>query len=453
MDLTSILLYAVSVLAVFSGFSAFVGSSKTDRKRMAWFFATTIMAAIWTCSIALFLSLDATQSGIERSQAMAPFLIMSIYISSAVMMITLLGYAGWHRTVGKVLVGLATLAVIVTSAVVLSNTKLLFEGFELTVSGNSVQLVNGVIYWLYAFYFVLNSILAWYFIWQRSQSTRSKKIRSGDQILLIGLMVTGGLAMLSDLVLPLFVRYDLIWIGPLALSVTLISFYYAILKYRTISINSGWLKLLSYAVLIVTGAVIYMLIFYLIFTALFKVANPSAAVLVLNFIMIVIVLLLMPVLNEVSASIRSLISVGQVDLAYVVKKLNRIAARNIDLRDLAAFLADHLHFAYIGFIINGRLYGSKALAMSADEISQIAKLKQTANGVWQEPNKNVKKILDELDLKAVAELRNAKGKTFGQLIVGKPLGKSSFERRDLIQLEMIINLVATVIDSEKHIRA
>ena len=65
----------------------------------------------------------------------------------------------------------------------------------------------------------------------------------------------------------------------------------------------------------------------------------------------------------------------------------------------------------------------------------------------------MQKILDELDLKAIAELKNAKGKPFGQLIVGRPLGKASFERRDLVQLEMIINLVATVIDSEKHIRA
>ena len=158
-------------------------------------------------------------------------------------------------------------------------------------------------------------------------------------------------------------------------------------------------------------------------------------------------------IREISAAVNALITMGQVDLAYVVKKLNKIAAKNVDLRDLAAFLADHLHFSYVGFIINGRVYGSKALAISSEELSSISHLRQTANGVWQEPNKTVQKIFNELDLKAVAELRNAKGKTFGQLIVGKPMGKSSFERRDLIQLEMIINLVATVIDSEKHIRA
>ena len=196
------------------------------------------------------------------------------------------------------------------------------------------------------------------------------------------------------------------------------------------------------------------MIFYIIFTALFKGPNPSGAILVLNFLMIVIVLLLLPVLNEVRATFRSMIMVGQVDIAYVIKKLNKLAARNVDLRELAAFLADHLHFAYIGFIVNGRPYGSKALALSAEELEAITHLRSAGRGeVWQEPNKSVQKVLDDLDLKAVAELRNAKGRPFGQLLVGKPLGKTSFERRDLIQLEMIINLVATVIDSEKHIRA
>ncbi len=161
----------------------------------------------------------------------------------------------------------------------------------------------------------------------------------------------------------------------------------------------------------------------------------------------------MPVIREVSAVLRSMIMVGQVDIAYVIKKLNHLATKNVDLRDLAGFLADHLHFTYIGFIINGRLYGSKSLAMSPEELSAISHLKTSGRDIWQQPNKAVQAAFDELGLKAVAELRNAKGKTFGQLVVGKPLGKSSFERRDLIQLEMIINLVATVIDSEKHLRA
>ncbi len=448
MSLISILLIATAVLAVLSGLSTFVGASRVDRVRMAWFFATTILAAIWTVAIASFLALP------TEAEALAPFLIMTVYISSAVMMITLLGFAGWDKTIGKILVVLAAVAVIVTSTLALNDPRLLFSGYTISNNGNSVELVNGWMYWLYTFFFVINSVISWVFVFQHARTAKPKRVRNGDWVLLIGLLVTGALAMVSDLLLPIFVRYDLIWIGPLALSITLVAFYYAVLRFRIVAVSTGWLKILSYIVLMVAGAVIYMLIFYIIFTALFKIPNPSGSILVLNFLMIVIVLLLMPVINEVSASIRSLISVGQVDIAYVIKKLNHIAAKNVDLRDLASFLADHLHFAYIGFIINGRLYGSKSLAIAPAELNSITHLKSSSGReVWQEPNKTVQKTFDELGLKAVAELRNAKGKTFGQLVVGKPIGKTTFERRDLIQLEMIINLVATVIDSEKHLRA
>lgn len=345
MSLTSILLFATSVLAVLSGFSVLVGASKVDRTRMAWFFVAAMMAALWSVAIALFLALPV------GSESVAPVLIMLIYIVSAIMMVALLGFASWEYVIGKVLTVSAALAVIVSSAVVLHDTSILFVGFTLTNQGNTVQLVNGVMYWLYTFFFVLNSVLAWFFILQHSRRTRIKRVRQGDYVLLVGLMVTGALSMISDLILPLFVRYDLIWIGPLALSITLVTFYYAILRFRIISISSGWLKTLSYVVLLVSGAVIYMLIFYLIFTALFKIPNPSASVLVLNFLMIVIVLLLMPLINEVSASMRSMISVGQVDIAYVIKKLNRLAAKNVDLRELAAFLATHLHLRTLALLL------------------------------------------------------------------------------------------------------
>ena len=51
-----------------------------------------------------------------------------------------------------------------------------------------------------------------------------------------------------------------------------------------------------------------MVIFSVIFAALFRGSPPSTEVIILNFIMIVIFLLLMPAINELLVSIRSLIS-------------------------------------------------------------------------------------------------------------------------------------------------
>ncbi len=447
MSLISILVLAVAILAFLSSLLVLIGAAKSERLHMAWYFFSMGFGSIWAASCAIYLMLP------EDATNIAPFVIGGIYLGGALMMIGLLGYGAWRKTIGKVALALAMIYVVAMTVLLINDHSLMFESFTLSASlGNSVKLVPGWAYWSYSAFYGFCTFIALFFVWKSARQARLKRTRQGDMIFLIGWIVAGLIAAVFNMVLPLY-RYDLIWVGPLALGMLAIIFYYVLLKFRTVSVSSVSLKVLSSIVMMIGGAIIYMLIFYTIFTALFKMPNPSGSILVLNFLMVVILLLLMPVIREVSASINSLISVGQVDIAYVIKKLNHIASKNVDLRDLASFLADHLHFAYIGFIINGRLYGSKSLAISPAELNSITHLKPSTREVWQVPNKTVQKTFDELGLKAVAELRNAKGKTFGQLVVGKPLGKSTFERRDLIQLEMIINLVATVIDSEKHIRA
>lgn len=437
-----------AILTFLSGVLSLSGASKNDRGRIAWFFVSNLGAVIWAISCGYFLNLS------PESTELATWLVYGIYIGAFIMLVPLIGFSGWKYKIGKIVTTVFILIAIVMSVALIHDSSLLYSGITLSNSGNSVALIvsGGWYYYAYAVVIALSVIVFNAFTFYSARHARSKRLRNADYILLIGLSIAGVVSLVTNLILPPS-NYSLIWVGPLTLSVVMLAYFYAILKYRVVSVSTPLLKALAYAVILTSGVVVYMLIFYLIFTALFKIPNPSASVLVLNFLMIIIVLLLMPVINELMSSINSLIQVGQVDIAYVIKKLNHLATRNVDLRELAGFLADHLHFAYIGFIINGRLYGSKSLAISPAELSSITHLKSGAREVWQEPNKTVQKTFDELGLKAVAELRNAKGKPFGQLVVGKPLGKKSFERRDLIQLEMIINLVATVIDSEKHLRA
>lgn len=447
MNLISILLIVTAILTVAVGIVSFFGSSGKERRINAWFTLTTIASAVWAISVALFLALPV---GSER---LAPVLIALIYASGPLTSPTALGFVSWRFKAGKVLTVISLAFGVCLSAAVVMHPDWLYSSYTISHTGNSVELLKNWFNFTYIAYFV--PVITGFCVmsFYSAKKASNNRLRKGLTIFAVGMLIEGICAGIFDLLLSLFVRYDLIWVGPLALTAVMLTFFYVVIKYRMVILSSNWLKFLTYAVLLTSGVTVYMMLFYLIFTALFKIPNPSASVLVLNFLMIVIVLLLMPVISELKASINSMISAGQVDLSYVIKKLNKLAAKNVNLRELAAFLADHLHFAYIGFIINGRLYGSKALAMSGDEIVQIAKMKPTAQGVWQEPNKTVQKILDSLDLKAVAELKNAKGKVFGQMVVGKPIGKTSFERRDLIQLEMIINLVAVVIDSEKHLRA
>lgn len=454
MSLISILMIATAVLALLSGLIFLVGSSKSDRGRGVWVFMIGLGCALWTFGCGSFLALPS-----DASDSVVAWSLFGIYIGGLLLAFSVLVYAAWWcrnekiRRFSRLYVIACGLFMLFMAVKVIYDRGLLYNTVTLSPTGNSLGLYWG---WYYIAYCVCHLMMFGGFLlfqYINARTARLKRIKRGDYVLFFGFLIGSMVSLAFNLLLPP-VDYSLIWVGPLSLDVVLIAFFFTALKYRTVSIANRWLQILAYAVTLLAGVVAYMMIFYLIFTALFKIPNPSASILVLNFIMIIIVLLLMPVINEVNAALRSLISVGQVDIAYVVKKLNHLATRNVDLRDLAGFLADHLHFAYIGFIINRRIYGSKSLAVSPAELSGITHLKSTGRGeIWQEPNKTVQKTFDELGLYAVAELRNAKGKTFGQIIVGKPMGKSNFERRDLLQLEMIINLVATVIDSEKHLRA
>lgn len=446
MSLISILLVTVAIMSFALGLLTLIGASRADRIRSAWFCFATVGSAIWAVSIAVFLSLEPSVKTVE------PW-IYGIYIPPMFMMVGMLGYSSWKYRSGKILTIIDLLFMVILAMLMVYDKSLLYQSYSLSVNGNSVALTGGLFYIIYMiFYFVSDTIFLLY-SWYTVRHSRTKYVKKSTLILMVSFCVTGVVTLLVDLILPVLGTYQWIWAGPLFISVTIAAYFYAILKYHMITVASRWMQVATYAVVGLTGVAVYMLLFYTIFTVLFKIPNPSTSILVLNFLMIVIVLLLMPVIREVSAVLRSMVMVGQVDLAYVIKKLNHLATKNVDLRDLAGFLADHLHFAYIGFIVNGHLYGSKPLVMSPAELASISHLKTSSREIWQVPNKTVQKIFDELGLYAVAELRNAKGKPFGQLVVGKPVGKSSFDRRDLLQLEMLINLVATVIDSEKHIRA
>lgn len=300
---------------------------------------------------------------------------------------------------------------------------------------------------------MLMSLAGYVLALKRLHRPASKKRKYSNSLLAVG-VIMAVLAVAWFVVAKwLWQRDDLLWIAPLAVIGLILSVYYATLRYQLMVLTPQALRVFSYAVIMALAVMVYMVLFYVVFAVLFKIEDTSGEVIALNFVMVVIVLILVSIINEISTVVRSLISVREVNIAYIVKKLNKVAAESVDLDDLAEFLADHLHFSYIGFLVKGKLYGSKELAISRDELKEVAALKPAHRGIWQNLSESVARTFDQLEISAVAELYNASGKAFGQILVGQPLGRRDYERRDLIQLEMTINLVAAIIDSERYLKA
>ena len=441
MQLFAILLVAVSILAILSGVAIFAGAEKKERPTAGWFFGATVGASLWAVAIALFMML---QPGSEDS---APLLITLIFSGSVLMDIALLGHASWDYKIGRVLTVVFALVGAGLVGIMVKDPSLLYSGFSLNYTSNTIYFLNDWYFWSYGGYIGVMTMLFSSFLFFKIARNKNKKQRTGQMLFLGGLSLTGGASLVFDLIFPIALqRCDLLWVGPLAISITVLTFYYTILHFRVLSLNSRWLKKLSFVILIISAIVVYLVIFFALFSALFRTSTPSFQVVSLNFLMAIIVLLLLPAFSELYAASKSIMDTHKIDVAYIIKKLSKVSRKKDSFKDIAGFLADHLHFSYVGFLINGRLYGSSSLSVSAEDLVKIGKIKASQRDIWQNPDEATEKVLNDLNITAIAELRDKNGKMFGQFILGKSLSKAEYKRRDLIQLEMIINLVATVVD-------
>lgn len=302
MQLIVILLTTVSILTFLSGVIVFFGSSRGDRARSTWYFAAAIFATIWMASISIFLSAE-------------PQAIDTIYwhvnwtfISAILLDASFLDYAAWREKHGRILALVFLLFGLVVSGAILLSPNSLYTSVTLQHAGNSVVMHIGPLYFVYIAFFstIVPAIIAMFF--KQYRKSRSTRHRGSDIITMSCFGVSSLVVLIFNLILPLFGNWSLIWLGPLALSVTILAVYYTILRYQALRLNSIWLRMLSYIVIIASIAIIYMVIFSIIFAALFRGSTPSTEVIILNFIMILIFIALMPAMNEFIKFVRSLIS-------------------------------------------------------------------------------------------------------------------------------------------------
>ena len=302
MQLIVILLATVSILTFLSGVIVFFGSTKKERLRSLWFFLAATFATTWMISISLFLIADSSwTSSIDWH-------VKWTFASAILIDIAFLGYIAWHEKYGKIVSLIFLIFGATICALIFCSPGLLYSDIILDRTGNSIVLNIGPLYIAYITFFasiVPAVVIALVTQFIRSRSSRKK---SGDMIIMVSFSISSLLTFFGDLILPLLGDWSMVWLGPLALAVTIISFYYTILRYRSLNLASVWLKIFSYIVIISSLAIVYMVIFSVIFAALFRGSTPSTEVIILNFIMILIFIALMPALSELSNFIRSLIS-------------------------------------------------------------------------------------------------------------------------------------------------
>ena len=302
MQLIVILLATVSTLTFLSGAIVFFGSSKSDRIRSMWYFIAAIFATLWMASIAVFLIASSNFAGNIIWHVNWTF-ISAIFLDAA-----FLGYGAWQKKYGKAITFIFLVFGVAISSLILINPRLLYSEVILANTGNSVTMNIGPLYFAYiAFFGMIVPVIVGTFFSQFIKS-RSKRKRFGDIITMASFGISSTVVLIFNLILPLFDNWKLIWLGPIALAITILGVYYTILRYKMLNLSSIWLRIFSFIVVIASIAIVYVVIFSIIFAALFRGSTPSIEVIILNFIMILIFIGLMPAMNGFMTFIRSLIS-------------------------------------------------------------------------------------------------------------------------------------------------
>lgn len=303
MQLIVILLATVSILTILSGATVFFGSTKGYKVRALWFLLAAMFATIWMLTISVFLS---AKPGSEKA---IEWPIRFTFISAVLLDVFFLAYTSWRQKFGRINTFVFAIYGVIVSLLIAFKSEWLYTDVILLPSGNSVTLNIGPLFFAYAAFFAtIVPAVTIAFLRHYISSLKKKEKTTGDIIIMTAFGISSLFTLLFNLIMPLLGRWDLIWVGPLALAATIIAFYYMTLCYSEFTLESVWLKLFSYIVIITSLAIIYMLIFALIFSAMFRGATPSTEVIVLNFVMVMIMLILMPAISNIIVFIRSLIS-------------------------------------------------------------------------------------------------------------------------------------------------
>ena len=306
MQLIVILLATVSVLTFLSGAIVLFGSSKSDRIRSVWYLLAALFATFWMSSISIFLV--AKPDAIDS----IGWHVNWTFISAIFIDVAFLGYGAWSKKYGKITTILFLILGFIISGAILLNPGLLYSNVVLSTTGNSVVMNIGPLYFAYiAFFGLIVPVIIGVFFSQFLRA-RSRRKRSGDIVTMISFGASSTVVLIANLILPLLNNWNGIWLGPLALAVTILGVYYTILRYRILNLSSIWLRIFSYIIVFASIAIDYMIIFTAIFAGLFRGSTPSIEVIILNFIMIIIFIALMPAINGLMESVKALI-VGQKD--------------------------------------------------------------------------------------------------------------------------------------------
>lgn len=257
MQLIRALLIAAVIVVVLSGISVFFGSHKQERRTSKRFLLATLGAALWT--IAIFIALDMPNA----SSDFVHLIITCIIGGVTILDIGLLSFLSWGYKGGRILTLLFTIGGTLLVGLLAYDSSLFYSSYDLSQGYVRIFVDHNWHFFTLIAYFFLISITFSSYLLRRIEDTKNPGYKTGLKVFCVGLSIGGILALLFDLILITSLP-SLIWIGPMATVISIVFFYYSVVKFHILDVSSKWIRAMSAAILVGTAVIIYLIAFYIV---------------------------------------------------------------------------------------------------------------------------------------------------------------------------------------------
>ena len=429
--------------------------SKRHYDTKQWFFLVCLCLAVWSAGLEMFSLAD---NGAALDIASRWFYVASAVFCPALAIFTAKSFLPLTKSV-RSFVFISSSLFIVLSIYIILAPEFIINASEITTPVDFSQIpINAINYIVFATFFsVFFLVVMWfgYVAWRKSDNIRRKQVA----IYMTGLLVSSIPGFVVDLLLPALGDYRYVWVGPVAIILFLFAIMYSIVKYRLMDVKTAVARSVSYMLLLIALAVVYIISAYIISIVIFQRTLTIDSR--LNFMNMVLAILLAFLYQPIKRFFNKLTDrvfyYGEYDADTFAREISKILTYTADLqlltRRVGNYIASSLKAEKVAFCIPEKgIYGRtgrRRLSVVEEDVRRIMDYYYKycsfpevilANQV-KDPE--LKKLLDIHRTKIVIPLLHQNQET-GILFLGehKSLGYSS---RDIEMLESIAGELAVSI--------
>ena len=420
-----------------------------------WFFLVCLCLAVWSAGLEMFSLAD---NGAALDIASRWFYVASAVFCPALAIFTAKSFLPLTKSVRSFICISSSLFIVLSIYIILA-PEFIINASEITTPVDFSQIpINAINYIVFATFFsVFFLVVMWfgYVAWRKSDNIRRKQVA----IYMTGLLVSSIPGFVVDLLLPSLGDYRYVWVGPVAIILFLFAIMYSIVKYRLMDVKTAVARSVSYMLLLIALAVVYIISAYIISIVIFqRTLTIDSRVNFMNMILaILLAFLYQPIKKFFNKLTDRVFYYGEYDADTFAREISKILTYTADLqlltRRVGNYIASSLKAEKVAFCIPEKgIYGRtgrRRLSVVEEDVRRIMDYYYKycsfpevilANQV---KDSELKKLLDIHRTKIVVPLLHQNQET-GILFLGehKSLGYSS---RDIEMLESIAGELAVSI--------